>query len=1038
MDDRARVPFALLGVLLLVSSATLTATIDPARPPTDSETEVVVERATATTQTALREAVSTASRAAAANPVIEPANTTVGRVLNDSSAFRDALRLRIYVAARERLADVTVRQDDITGTVSLPATDTEAQLRAAKRRVVIERADGNGTAIRATIENVTVRSRVDGQVRSETTISPTVVVATPVLAAHERVQAYQQRLDAGITKPGLSQRLTAQLYALAWTRGYSQYGGAPIDNVVSNQHVGVATNAALLQIQRATIGHSDPRGRRTLSVATLRTVANDATAATGQHRPILQELLGKKTGPTDSEIQGIEPPEREGPGETRRIGVNDTADAAFLGMLDNDSIATAVESAYSIELQVRSNVEGDRRIDPTPPASPGENWTKVGQRRNVTEWSRDVIHSPPTVPEGWHAFETDGRQYVQQVTIHRTWERQVAGPNGTTETVRRTTSATTTTRENVSVVVVGRHDRTSPAPNRSVRTAHERGAGPLDGPNLAGARDAAIDQLMGVHDQRSKVLKQAARREIDDTVQTVALDRPSNVSEWIYRDLMTLRERVRDVHITVEQGGLGSFRVNPPAVLADRLQQRRAELLDAPRSYDSAATKARIAARAIYLNRVERRLRTLAEQRRDQSGAFEESIENSKASMTNLTEGLEARERPTPDRQPRISGVGGELRLTADAAPAYLTQAQLTHDQIPAIDGRSYPLAARNTNVFSVPYQTAADTVVDGLFGTNGDVSLQAAANELNATNRTLSGINDSVVFRDTSQMNVSTEEARALEKRASKVGELQGRRRALKEGVVESTNHLIEGQQNVLEARGIGSDDARSSMLVDAFAPWTTIHSQALALVNGTVTRRLTAIAARRANLSVVERDRLAIRLNETLERNMTEGPARPSLDTVNKSRSATHKVARQLARDAAGKIAERGTKRLYRDAMERSFSAMPAGVPLAPVPGYWYATMNVWHVEVRGQYARFGVRASQGRPTTPGGEFVYARDGDRVTLDVDGDGTGERLGRSTKVDFYASSTIMVVVPPGKTGVGDTNGVMIEQSKGWTRTDGE
>ena len=473
---------------------------------------------------------------------------------------------------------------------------------------------------------------------------------------------------------------------------------------------------------------------------------------------------------------------------------------------------------------------------------------------------------------------------------------------------------------------------------------------------------------------------------------------------------------------------------------ADRLAHRlgRAELLDAPRSYDSAATKARIAARAIYLNRVERRLRTLAEQRRDQSGAFEESIENSKASMTNLTEGLEARERPTPDRQPRISGVGGELRLTADAAPAYLTQAQLTHDQIPAIDGRSYPLAARNTNVFSVPYQTAADTVVDGLFGTNGDVSLQAAANELNATNRTLSGINDSVVFRDTSQMNVSTEEARALEKRASKVGELQGRRRALKEGVVESTNHLIEGQQNVLEARGIGSDDARSSMLVDAFAPWTTIHSQALALVNGTVTRRLTAIAARRANLSVVERDRLAIRLNETLERNMTEGPARPSLDTVNKSRSATHKVARQLARDAAGKIAERGTKRLYRDAMERSFSAMPAGVPLAPVPGYWYATMNVWHVEVRGQYARFGVRASQGRPTTPGGEFVYARDGDRVTLDVDGDGTGERLGRSTKVDFYASSTIMVVVPPGKTGVGDTNGVMIEQSKGWTRTDGE
>ena len=124
MDDGGRVPFALLGVLLLVSSATLATTIDPARPPADSDTEVVVERTTATTQTALREAVSTASSDAATDPVIEPANTTTGRVLNESTAFRDALRLRIYVAASERLADVSVRRDDVAGSVSLPPVST--------------------------------------------------------------------------------------------------------------------------------------------------------------------------------------------------------------------------------------------------------------------------------------------------------------------------------------------------------------------------------------------------------------------------------------------------------------------------------------------------------------------------------------------------------------------------------------------------------------------------------------------------------------------------------------------------------------------------------------------------------------------------------------------------------------------------------------------------------------------------------------------------------------------------------------------------
>ena len=370
MDDRGRVPFALLGVLLLVSSATLATTIDPARPPTDSDTEVVVERTTATTQTALREAVSTASSDAATDPVIEPANTTAGQVFNDSTPFRDALRLRIYVAARDRLADVAVRRDDVTGTVSLPPVSTASQLRAAKRRVHVERVDENGTAIRVRIENVTLRTRRNGETVARERFSPTVTVATPLLVAHDRVSTYQQRLDATLTERGLSQRLTAQLYALAWSRGYSQWGGVPITNVVSNQHVSVVANQALLSLQRSTIGHSDPRGRRTLNVAAGRTIAREFTVATERDTRVTDALLKGPTSPTDSEIQGIEPPEREGPGETRRIGVNDTADAAFLGMLDNDSIATAVESAYSIELQVRSNVEGDRRIDPTPPASP--------------------------------------------------------------------------------------------------------------------------------------------------------------------------------------------------------------------------------------------------------------------------------------------------------------------------------------------------------------------------------------------------------------------------------------------------------------------------------------------------------------------------------------------------------------------------------------------------------------------------------------------------------------------------------------------
>jgi len=190
--------------------------------------------------------------------------------------------------------------------------------------------------------------------------------------------------------------------------------------------------------------------------------------------------------------------------------------------------------------------------------------------------------------------------------------------------------------------------------------------------------------------------------------------------------------------------------------------------------------------------------------------------------------------------------------------------------------------------------------------------------------------------------------------------------------------------------------------------------------------------------NLSTAERDQLAMRLNASLSESLRAEGGRPNTDTVNKSRSATQLMAREMARTVASKAADRATRRAYRKTMRRSFSAMPSGLPLAPVPGYWYATTNVWHVDVEGEYARFGVRASQGRPTTPGGEFRYVRDGESVTLDVDQDGQRERLGRATKVRFNVSATVPVVVPPGKTGVGDVDGVMVEKSAGWPDPGGE
>lgn len=1029
MDDRGRVPFALIGVLLLVSSATLATTIDPGRPPSDSETEVVTERTTATVQTELREAVTTASRAAAADPVVDPADTAAGRLLDEETAFRDALRLRIYLRARDRLSRVAVRRGEVTGSVSLPSTETRAKRRAAIDRVTIERADDDGTAIRVTVENVTVRTHRGGQVRSRTTISPTVTVVTPVLAAHDRVSTYQRRLDAGVTERGLSQRLTTQLYALAWSRGYLQYGEVPISNVVSNQHVGVVTNEALLDLQRETIGHADPRGRRTLAVAAARTAARDLTVATGTDSRVTDAVLSGPTKPAASDIEGLEPPRRSSPDERREVAVNETADRAFVDVLDDGAIDSTIRDAYSVEVRTVGRVEGDRHVGVSAPRPAGSNWTRVDKRRERSIRHRNVSVAPPPIPDGWHEFETYGRETVVTERAVGVWERQVAGPNGSVEVQRRTTDRTGTSRQTVTLAVVGRHDRTSPAPVRPIRRAHQRGAGPLEGPNLADARERARERLIDSQGGRSAALEYAVHSGPDSDVHTIELEVPANASEWAYRDLMEVRERVRSVAVEVRQGRVGSYKSNPPAALARAVEREWARLIDAPSSYDGAATKAQIAVRVAYLDRVQARLRARADDRRGRADAFGDRLDEAGTSIETLREGLDARGRPPSDRQPRLDGVGGPVALTADGAPAYLTQASLSHDDDPAIENSSRPLVARNVNVFTVPHQTVSDSLVDGLFGDRSGVRLDTAARTLNATNATLAEANAAAVDDEA----VRRADARRPERHAENVSALTRERDALRREVASANKHVLDGQRSVLSRRAVaGGASEREAMLRDAVAPWQTTHDRALALANGSVSRRLVALAGRRADFSVAARDRLAIRLNATRRAALREPGGRPDTDAVDASRSRTQTVARELAREAAAAGAERATKRGYGAVVNDTFEAMPAGLPLAPVPGSWYATTNVWHVTVRGEYARFGVRVSQGRPTTPGGEFVYARDGETVSLDVDDDGSPERIGRSTRVDFEATATVLVVVPPGKTGVGDTNGVAIEESEGW------
>jgi hypothetical protein len=132
----------------------------------------------------------------------------------------------------------------------------------------------------------------------------------------------------------------------------------------------------------------------------------------------------------------------------------------------------------------------------------------------------------------------------------------------------------------------------------------------------------------------------------------------------------------------------------------------------------------------------------------------------------------------------------------------------------------------------------------------------------------------------------------------------------------------------------------------------------------------------------------------------------------------------------ELAGAI-ETGAEAAVTNATERwapnSTPRVGAGLPVAPVPAYWVATVNAWRVQVRGAYPRFTLTADVGPPNR---RFEYVREAAAVTVTVGGDTI--QLGTNEPVAFETGTVIVVAVPPGPPGVGDIDGTRDERSPGW------
>ena len=995
-DNRARIPFALVGVLLLVGSAGIAPSLATSGPsPVDRSADVAADRVDAEATAALRGAVRDAARAATRNPVTVAAADGPGSELAGSNTFRRYLRLRIFLAARDAVTQIEHRRGDAVASVALgESVETTS---AALDRISVSPVD-DGTELSATVHGLELRVKRDGRLLDTRRVNRTLTVGVPVLALHDRTVAFQERLNAGpVESPGLARRTTVGLTAVAQARGLGQYAGLPISNVVANRHVALSTNAGLLDAQRAAFGRADPDAAAGVRAATLRTGVADllsphadgrvVSAATGQ--------LPDPNAPEQADGNGVGnalPATR-----TVSVGVNGTADAAFLSLLRGDSKGRGLDTIRRDGYGATVSVSADRRTvrsEHRPrPSSPGENWTlayaTVSTETSVTGGGS---HRPDErVGRGDRLLYRTTRRVVERHTVERIWINPAVGS--------RTTTASWHDVSRVRITTVARLDG-SPAPSRAVRPVFESG-GALGGPNLREA-NAAGRELVSELGGADGIARSMVTGGPTSASTTVTGERPEDLDAWIYDDLVTLREQVRNISVKVTASDAATGQDNGAARLAAAVRDRRSELVGAPRAYDGIADRTRVAARTAYLDRVLSRLDARAGRTGEQNDGIGRALNAAGIAPERANQLADLTPEPPAVRTAAgsESGVRGDTVLVPDGDPAYLAPSPVSGTLVDGVaDEEQYVgLAVRNLNVFSVPYGDAADTVTRTLLGDPARVSLHTAGSALVAADRALATHPDPT---------------------------LRSRRDALKPKVERSMTAVRQTATRTLARETSLGPDARRAVVDRAVARWSGPGHRALAATNGSLARAAASAAVDRlhdrGSPTAVSADRIQVALRVELRRVATSERVRVSEAAVDGAVSARRKMIDETAKAVVGNATETAIE----GGTKGKVTGIPAGLPISPTFSPWVATINVWVVESRGAYGRFAVRTDSGATT-------YVRDGTTVSLDVDDDGIAEPVGRNERIEFSIRTVAVIAVPAGGLGVGDTDGNTDERSVAW------
>lgn len=1101
-DDRARIPFALIGVLLLVSSATTVGVLESRpEPEVDVDPSLAMDRTAAAAGTELRNAVVRAADRTAVEPVTRPnRNDPWGRAIDGADStevFERYLKLRIYLEAEERLerAGQEVRSDTVTR-VSVPRLENdEASAEEAIDRVRLEAGYEAGTdldpgLVRVTLADVTISLERDGVELARETRDVTVTVATTVFELHRTTEAYERQLDTGFFEAegyeGFGRYFAARAYPLAWGRGYAQYAGAPVSEVIANRHVEVLANDAVFAAQESVFGVADPYRDRTMANAWGCLAAKDAEeiyeGAYGEPTVLDAEDVCSGLEYVYGDVEGElgDPPEASdllagapGMDETETIEVGPVADVAFAETLASGEVRDVVTELHEIDAgaDVFHRIDGYDEPSVSRPSETyhdPDNWSDpvVREERTTTLSTtvEHVEHEPDAESEttDYHTFEVT---VVNEHFEEREWVYE--GNRSETGLPASVTANDTTTSEfAIEVVLSGEHPDADVAEN-GVDDGYDPGGwprSPVPG-NYDGIPEDALESLLGLDPDRPleaqledrltdpEGLESAADLERElDVVDEATLDaepRTDLLFAEIAADLALLRDDVAGVTHEFERHEL--LRGNPFGELRDAVDdERRYVYGGAPNDrYESVPDKARVEVRKLYLrNLVERidrvdgghdELRAgLEEELGDEVGAADDAL----ADVTDFARDALAGDVEAHEGELEGSPLLENVTFTPAGSPTYLSLETVDRERVPpAGDAEHAPLAAKNHNWFAIPHEGVGEDVFSRVYGflrgqepadedvlairTAGEL-LEAAElaariegeafldderrrlrgaieSELDAVAAETAGRVGGGAYAGTAHVDRSEIESILAEEAFPSLGDGSVERQAIELGSGDGADHVYETVRRELESPPDTSP-------YDDEDVW---REHVASLVRYELTEALEDGYVELGELDDGEIDRVNERVRDEL------------------AAASEEVIEHRLGNDSTN-ATDLEEEWLTNEEGELSPNRIPAGLPIAPIPGYWFATANVWDVEIEGEYARFELRAASGTPARSGGT-TYVRDAGRGPVSLEGPGAVDHpVGTTDPVSFSSRTVVLVVVPAGSVGVGDRAGDRTECSATW------